>query len=51
MTSRTSVELVPAGLATAHAERIIAGSRKFEVARMRITEQRDDACSRNRSDD
>jgi hypothetical protein len=29
---------VRAGLATAHAERIVAGSRKIEVAIMRITE-------------
>jgi hypothetical protein len=32
------VELVRAGLATATAERVIAGRRTIEVARMRITE-------------
>ena len=32
------VALVRAGLATANAERIVAGSRKFEVARVRITD-------------
>jgi hypothetical protein len=31
------MELVDAGLATATAERMIAGSRKMEVARVRIT--------------
>jgi hypothetical protein len=31
------VELVRAGLATATAERVVAGSRKIEVARVRIT--------------
>jgi hypothetical protein len=32
------VELVRAGLATATAERVVAGSRKIEVARVRITD-------------
>jgi hypothetical protein len=32
------VELVRAGLATATAERMVAGSRKIEVATVRITE-------------
>jgi hypothetical protein len=32
------VELVRAGLATAKAERVVAGSRTFEVAWVRITE-------------
>jgi hypothetical protein len=32
------VELVRAGLATATAERVVAGSRKIEVATVRITE-------------
>jgi hypothetical protein len=32
------VELVHAGLATATAERVVAGSRKLEVARVRITD-------------
>jgi hypothetical protein len=32
------VELVRAGLATATAERVAAGSRKIEIARVRITE-------------
>jgi hypothetical protein len=32
------VELVNAGLATATAERVVAGSRTIEVARVRITE-------------
>jgi hypothetical protein len=32
------VELVRAGLATATAERVVAGKRKIEVARVRITE-------------
>jgi hypothetical protein len=32
------VELVRAGLATATAERVVAGSRKLEVARVKITE-------------
>jgi hypothetical protein len=31
------MELVDGGLATATAERVIAGSRKMEVARVRIT--------------
>jgi hypothetical protein len=31
------VELVRSGLATATAERVVAGSRKIEVARVRIT--------------
>jgi hypothetical protein len=33
------VELVRAGLATATAERVVAGRRTFEVARVRITEE------------
>jgi hypothetical protein len=32
------VEIINAGLATATAERVVAGSRKIEVARVRITE-------------
>jgi hypothetical protein len=32
------VELIRAGLASASAERVVAGSRKIEVARVRITE-------------
>jgi hypothetical protein len=32
------VELVRVGLATATAERVVAGSLKFEVARLRISE-------------
>jgi hypothetical protein len=32
------VELVRAGLASATAERVVAGSRTFEIARVRITE-------------
>jgi hypothetical protein len=32
------VELVRAGLATAQTERVVAGRRTFEVARVRITE-------------
>ena len=35
------VELVRAGLATAHAERVVAGSRKLKVARVRITDAGD----------
>ena len=31
------VDLVCTGLATAHAERVVAGSRKMEVATLRIT--------------
>jgi hypothetical protein len=34
------VELVRAGLATATAERVVAGNRKIEVARVRITDAR-----------
>jgi hypothetical protein len=33
------VELVNAGLATATAERVVAGGRPIEVARVRITEE------------
>ena len=32
------VEIIRAGLATATAERVVAGSRKIEVARVRITD-------------
>jgi hypothetical protein len=32
------VELVRAGLATATGERVVAGSRKMEVARVKITD-------------
>ena len=32
------VELVHAGLAAAQTERVVAGARKFDVARLRITE-------------
>jgi hypothetical protein len=32
------VELVRAGLASASAERVVAGRNKFEVARVKITE-------------
>jgi hypothetical protein len=32
------VEIINAGLATATAERVVAGSRKIEVARVQITE-------------
>jgi hypothetical protein len=32
------VELIAAGLATASTERVVAGSRTIEVARMRITD-------------
>ena len=32
------VELVRGGLATAHAERMVAGGRSMEIARVRITE-------------
>jgi hypothetical protein len=32
------VRLVRAGLATAHTERVVAGGRRLEVARVRITE-------------
>jgi hypothetical protein len=32
------VELVRVGLATAHAERVVAGSRKMEVTTLRITD-------------
>lgn len=32
------VELVRAGLVTAHAERVVAGGKKIEVASLRITE-------------
>jgi hypothetical protein len=34
----TTVELVNAGLATAQAERMVAGAKRIEVARVRITE-------------
>jgi capsid protein len=34
------VELVRAGLATARAERMVAGGRAMEVVRVRITEKR-----------
>jgi hypothetical protein len=37
-TTRQMVELVRAGLATATAERVVAGGLKLEVARVRITE-------------
>jgi hypothetical protein len=37
-TTEQMVELVRAGLATARAERVIAGRHEFEVARVRITE-------------
>ena len=40
ITNEMMVELVRAGLATATAERVVAGSRKLEVARVRITEAR-----------
>jgi hypothetical protein len=33
------VELIHAGLATAKAERVVAGGRTIEVARVRITEE------------
>ena len=36
-TTRQVVELVRAGLATANAERVVAGGLKLEVARVRIT--------------
>ena len=32
------VEMINAGLATATAERVVAGSRKIEVARVKITD-------------
>ena len=32
------VDLFRAGLATAQAERVVAGARRFEVVRVRITE-------------
>jgi hypothetical protein len=32
------VEMINAGLATATAERVVAGSRKMEVARVKITD-------------
>jgi hypothetical protein len=32
------VDLIHAGLATAQAERVVAGARKFEVARVSITD-------------
>jgi hypothetical protein len=37
-TTRQMVELVRAGLATANAERVVAGGLTLEVARVRITE-------------
>jgi len=37
-TAEPLVDLVHAGLATAHAERMVAGERTIEVARVRITE-------------
>jgi hypothetical protein len=37
-TTEQMVELVRAGLATATAERVVAGNRKIEIARVRITE-------------
>jgi hypothetical protein len=37
-TTEQMVELVRAGLATATAERVVAGSRTFEVATVRITD-------------
>jgi hypothetical protein len=37
-TTSQMVELVRAGLATANAERVVAGGLKLEVARVRITE-------------
>jgi hypothetical protein len=33
------VEIINAGLATATAERVIAGSKTMEIARVRITEE------------
>ena len=33
------VDLVRAGLATAHSQRVVAGSRKFEVTQVRVTEE------------
>jgi len=37
-TAELLVELVRAGLASEHAERMVAGERTIEVARVRITE-------------
>jgi hypothetical protein len=38
LTVELMVELVRAGLAAAHAERVVMGPRAIEVARVRITE-------------
>jgi hypothetical protein len=38
-TTEQMVELVRAGLATATAERVVAGNHTIEVARVRITEE------------
>jgi hypothetical protein len=43
------VELIRAGLASASAERVVAGSRKIEVARVRITEAGRRALAESRS--
>jgi hypothetical protein len=40
------LELVRAGLATAKAERVVAGGRTIEVARVRITEAGGGRCRR-----
>jgi hypothetical protein len=37
-TTEQVVDLVRAGLATATAERVVAGKRKLEIARVRVTE-------------
>jgi hypothetical protein len=37
-TAELLVELVQAGVASAHAERVVAGSKTIEVARVKITE-------------
>jgi hypothetical protein len=42
------VELVRDGLASAHAERILAGRQKMEVARVRITDQGRRALAENK---
>jgi hypothetical protein len=51
LTIEQMVELVRAGFATATAERVVAGSRSMEVARVRITDARDGGRSRQPRDD
>ena len=49
ITAEMLVGLIEAGLATATAERVIAGSKPIEVARVRITEEGRQALAESRS--